>query len=586
MSNKGNAVANIDSSTSSKLALIYSRLAELEIQKEKRSNVWEDITRRFGPKDLDPIETANIETIFNDACQVYLNAAILLRGEGDSSGSAEKTPPSSSSTTSTAMAGMEEPSSLSPDSQVPDLTEAIHRIRMMFLAEEQFSESLHASFQSKIKKLTAFQSERDGYASEIYRIREVMMRVESRINDLEELCRNLQKLAKEKDEQRKHLIELERSKSEHLESECLQSINAVTKKIEQEEEELTQKEMENSNLKLRLEEFMHHISLQKERRQNELRAVELQKRLTEAKQAQELYLQEQEKMKKMAMKQRKKQLEETVTMLRKQLATYAEKFEEFEETLDRSTEVLEKIDERETHLLTILQKLTQEATTLKGKAQETDVAVIMNLESKRSLEQDLLGQKQIYEKLEKKCRKLLMKRQELIKSSERAAAMITNSATNSATSTASVNSLTPASSSSSSGAGSSNTVTSSSSTVISGIAIPSSSSSSSSNTTSTGRHRMKTPSPPLDYPSPLNNSTSSSSIVLTVPSSSSGGSYMMNSPNRRSHQVASSSSSSSSSSAYVVSSSSSPSRIQPPDDGLVGEGSPISSPNTTDRKTV
>lgn len=58
---------------------------------------------------------------------------------------------------------------------------------------------------------------------------------------------------------------------------------SVSKKIEQEEEEeLQQKELENVSLCEKLQEFKQHLNLHKEKRQNELRAQELQRRLQEA----------------------------------------------------------------------------------------------------------------------------------------------------------------------------------------------------------------------------------------------------------------------------------------------------------------
>jgi hypothetical protein len=58
-----------DATTSTKLAFIYSRLAELEIQKETKVTIWDDVRKRFSASDIDPAEITNMEVIFKDASQ-------------------------------------------------------------------------------------------------------------------------------------------------------------------------------------------------------------------------------------------------------------------------------------------------------------------------------------------------------------------------------------------------------------------------------------------------------------------------------------------------------------------------------------
>eukprot|EP01031_Cornospumella_fuschlensis_P037149 gene37149-45091_t len=196
-----------DSATSTKLALIYSRLAELELQKEKRGDVWDAIVKKFDSSHLDTAEIHNIEDIFFDA----LYGADRNTSEGPR-----------------AIDG-----------------EGVSRVRLLFLAEQQFSESLHKAISDKLNKVKAFRSERDGKAADMFRVREDLLRQDNRLRDVEELCRSLQKLCKEKDEQRVTMIQQEREKTQHLERECVQSIESVNKKIAEEEKDLELKALEN-----------------------------------------------------------------------------------------------------------------------------------------------------------------------------------------------------------------------------------------------------------------------------------------------------------------------------------------------------
>eukprot|EP01039_Chlorochromonas_danica_P003179 gene3180-3481_t len=375
-----------DASTSTKLALIYSRLAELEIQKEKKSDIWEEITQKFGPEDLDPAETNNIEEIFEDS--LY--------------GPSKPVHDSSTSSTTTVRNGVID-------------SEAVSRVRLLFLAEQQFSESLRTSLSEKLNKLKACKSERDGFASEMFRIREEMLTQDVRARDLEELCRSLQKLCKEKDDQRSYLVEQEREKTKHLERECVQSIEAVTKKIEEEEAELDMKSLENEELKSKLDQFSQHLQLRREKLRNEERAKDLQQRLEQARHAQVEYAKVQERLRAESYKSKIRHLEEAIATLQQQVAMYGGKFDEFEDTLNRSCTILEKVEEREKALETMMDKLSQEHDVLKHNATEADVGLIKAMEAKRQLEDDVAKVKQQAEKLERKCRRLLSKRQDLAK---------------------------------------------------------------------------------------------------------------------------------------------------------------------------
>jgi hypothetical protein len=214
-----------DPTSSSKLALIYSKLAELELQKEKNVDIWGDIKKKYTLKDIPPQTIHDIEHIFRDAVNKPAE-------------------------------GKEENSKIDAEHglTVENFTvENVDQIRLLFLAEQQFSESLHESLTKKIHNVSAIQIRRDDMVSEILRLRETLIIQEKKIKDYEELCRNLTKLFKERDDNFKALIENEKQKSLHLESECVNAIDTVTKKIEEEEADLLNTSNENAELKTKLE---------------------------------------------------------------------------------------------------------------------------------------------------------------------------------------------------------------------------------------------------------------------------------------------------------------------------------------------
>eukprot|EP01031_Cornospumella_fuschlensis_P038100 gene38100-46295_t len=366
-----------DSATSTKLALIYSRLAELELQKERRGDVWDAIVKKFDSSHLDTAEIHNIEDIFFDA----------LYGADRNT------------------------------SEVPRVIdgEGVSRVRLLFLAEQQFSEALHKAISDKLNKVKAFRSERDGKAADMFRVREDLLRQDNRLRDVEELCRSLQKLCKEKDEQRVTMIQQEREKTQHLERECVQSIESVNKKIAEEEKDLELKALENEQLETKLEQFSQHLQLRREKMQNEAKAKELRAQLEGARKAQNDYNKAQDRLRRESIKSKVRHLEEAVHALQQQLSIYGGKFDEFDDTLNKSFSILKKVDERVDTLDTMVQKLSAENEFLKAQVSEADVSFIRAVETKKLLEGDLAGLQAMHEKLDRKVRKLLSKRQELAK---------------------------------------------------------------------------------------------------------------------------------------------------------------------------
>lgn len=175
------------------------------------------------------------------------------------------------------------------------------------------------------------------------------------------------------------------------------------------------KSLENEELKSKLDQFSQHLQLRREKLRNEERAKDLQQRLEQARHAQIEYAKVQERLRAESYKSKIRHLEEAIATLQQQVAMYGGKFDEFEDTLNRSCTILEKVEEREKALEAMMVKLSQEHDALKHNATEADVGLIKAMEAKRQLEDDVAKVKQQAEKLERKCRRLLSKRQDLAK---------------------------------------------------------------------------------------------------------------------------------------------------------------------------
>ena len=486
-----------NAAAAAKLALMYSRMVETEAKKEKTKDIQEEL-RKITEKSIENIEINNIEMIFRDVTSNVKAEIALVRTAGNT----------------------EAPhSTLFP-------AETLTKLRVLFLAEQQFTDTLARSLVEKLEKWKKLLQDKELLVREKTRKREEQSTRSARIFELEDICRNLQKLAKEKDEQRSHVVEAEKEKTEHLRNECVQSIQSVLGKIEEEESDLLNKEKENEDLKLKLEQFMYHMNLRREKIKSEEKKKDLEMQLEQARKAQIDFFQEQERLRAQSYKSRIHHLHETIFNLKQQLNSFSGKFGDFESTLEKSAQVLETVDEREIALKQLLDKLSEDSATLKKKAAEADVKIITTMEQKRTEEGELVKAKANYEKLEKKCRMLMKKRQDMLKK---------QAAEEKAT--------------------------------IAPTVAPSETSTMSYITQEAPEKVQEAVKSRINTPSPTSSSSSSASSSSSSSSTAPADGRKISTPSRRVHH-------------FVMSSSSSPSRPAISPAGLVGEGSPVSSPTT------
>jgi hypothetical protein len=563
-------MSETDPNTSRKLALIYSKLAELELhQKDKASDsVWKEIVKKCSAKDLDISVINDIETIFYDSVKNPESHIYTKRADETKPEEKETKEAGSSAETETG----EDEIQVNPvlASYASILTSSsINNIRLLFLAETQFSFTLKESISTKLKNQKSLASSYSKLIPDILSLREENMKIDKKLNDYEELCRNLQKLSKEKDDQRSLIISSEQSKTQHLENECLSSIETVTKKIEEEETDLSNTENENKDLQGKLESFMIHLKLKKEKLKNEEKTKDLYFRLKEAKKQQALYYLEQQKMKNHSIYSSTLHSKETIHQLSEQLKSFSSKFLEFEKTLEKSSFVIDKVCERENALSEMNSKLKEDYDLLKKKVKESDYLIISTIEKKRESENEINALKVNYEKIEKKCRKLLMKRQNLMKDYGFDDSTLLDKSQNTGLNNGSIAAGSIASGSASSSSGSSSSSSGSSATTTSTVPKKRSEEKEEDDRkeyeekmmNASERERLKTPSP-SGQPSSSSSSNSSSNEKLST-------------PGRRIHH-------------FVLSSSSatSPSRQGTTDETLVGDGSPVGSPVMRSNKSV
>ena len=372
-------------SDATNLALIYSRLADLESQRDSSSEILQTITQKHSLDNLSSVDATAIDEKFNSIC-----------------------------------------------SRVP----LVDAIRASFEDEHRIKEEVLKSLTANAAKYHAQKLSRDQMVADSFRLSESLKTLRPQVQDMGELCRNLQALDKEKADHHAKMLVAEQQKTIQIESECGTSLSSVTTKIDAEEADINAKAKENEELKVKLEQFKGHLELRREKLKNEQRTKELTEKLEAAKLAQKTYLEEQEKLKRDACKSKIVHTRETVLQLEQQLQMYDRKFEEFESTLTRTNEIMTQLAERELSLLTMVGKLRQDHAEWRGRASQAEVNLATVMEQKKKSEEELTEIKASAVRTEKKVRKLQAKRKEVMVSSSTVPTSSVGSSTSTAVSTA------------------------------------------------------------------------------------------------------------------------------------------------------
>lgn len=362
-------------SDATNLALIYSRLADLESQRDSSTDILQSITQKHSLESVDPLEASAIEEKFRSVC-----------------------------------------------CQVP----LVDAIKAAFEEEHKIKDELLKSLAANAAKYHTQKLSRDQMVADSFRLSESLKTLRPQVQDMGELCRSLQALDKEKADHHAKMLLAEQQKTSHIESECGASLSSVTTKIDAEEADINAKAQENEELRVKLEQFKGHLELRREKLKNEQRTKELTEKLEAAKLAQKTYIEEQEKLKRDACKSKIIHTRETVMQLEQQLQLYDRKFEEFESTLTRTNEIMTQLAERELSLLTVVSKLRQDHAEWAARSTQAEENLALAMEQKKKAEGELAELKASAQRTEKKVRKLQTKRKEVMSSANPASAGVSN----------------------------------------------------------------------------------------------------------------------------------------------------------------
>ncbi|XP_042296552.1 alpha-taxilin [Sceloporus undulatus] len=243
---------------------------------------------------------------------------------------------------------------------------------------------------------------------------------------LESLCRELQRHNRTLKEEGVQRAREEEEKRKEVTSHFQVTLNDIQLQMEQHNERNSKLREENMELAERLKKLIEQYELREEHIDKVFKHKDLQQQLVDAKlqQAQEMLKEAEERhqrekdflLKEAVESQRMCELmKQQETHLKQQLALYTEKFEEFQNTLSKSSEVFTTFKQEMEKMTKKIKKLEKETTMYRSRWESSNKALLEMAEEKTLRDKELEGLQVKIQRLEKLCRALQTERNDLNK---------------------------------------------------------------------------------------------------------------------------------------------------------------------------
>ncbi|XP_053123015.1 alpha-taxilin isoform X2 [Hemicordylus capensis] len=243
---------------------------------------------------------------------------------------------------------------------------------------------------------------------------------------LESLCRELQRHNRTLKEEGVQRAREEEEKRKEVTSHFQVTLNDIQLQMEQHNERNAKLRQENMELAERLKKLIEQYELREEHIDKVFKHKDLQQQLVDAKlqQAQEMLKEAEERhqrekdflLKEAVESQRMCELmKQQETHLKQQLALYTEKFEEFQNTLSKSSEVFTTFKQEMEKMTKKIKKLEKETTMYRSRWESSNKALLEMAEEKTLRDKELEGLQVKIQRLEKLCRALQTERNDLNK---------------------------------------------------------------------------------------------------------------------------------------------------------------------------
>lgn len=224
---------------------------------------------------------------------------------------------------------------------------------------------------------------------------------------LEGLCRELQKQNKVVMEDSKRITHEEHKKREDMTKKFQMTMREITTKMEEQGDKQAK---DNDMLREKLKNFAEQYEIREQHFLTQLKTKDLERQLLEAKLKQQMEIAAQEALKAQAYKEQITFLAKTESELRAQLSLYAEKFEQFQDTLTKSNDVFTTFKQEMERMTKTIKKSEKENSALRKKCEQTDYTLIELAEERNNYRKQVESLTQQKKQLEALCRALQTER--------------------------------------------------------------------------------------------------------------------------------------------------------------------------------
>jgi len=291
---------------------------------------------------------------------------------------------------------IKEAKKLVADADVPD-SEKVRRLWERLQGEHEQAQELQAQAAARTSELGDTEMERAAGQAELVKTLGVK-------NKLESLCRQLQQQSDALVEERQRLTDTERRRRHELADEYQHTIEDVKKKMDQQANERSRLARENEELRINFKKFFERYDgrekeLLEQQKQREAEVVALNAKLEE-----HALLYKQEATREAVAQRESDELESAETVLRGQLQTYSNKFNNFQDALSKSDKVLGQYKRQKNKMQRRVEVLEKENQELQARSEKRLLTIIKDRDA-------LLREK---EALQERCRSLQAERQRLL----------------------------------------------------------------------------------------------------------------------------------------------------------------------------
>eukprot|EP00242_Pyramimonas_sp_CCMP2087_P015161 CAMPEP_0198222026 /NCGR_PEP_ID=MMETSP1445-20131203/86294_1 /TAXON_ID=36898 /ORGANISM="Pyramimonas sp., Strain CCMP2087" /LENGTH=390 /DNA_ID=CAMNT_0043900377 /DNA_START=83 /DNA_END=1255 /DNA_ORIENTATION=- len=237
-----------------------------------------------------------------------------------------------------------------------------------------------------------------------------LARVNTVKEKLEALCRELQKQNKIIHEESKRAALDDAEKRKELSTRFQSTVTEINDRLQQQGDERAKQIQENDNLRDKLVEFGEKLEVRETMHSNELKAKSLEVELYLKRLEQEVIINQEAQSKLEAYVSQALFLTKTEAELRSQLATYRDKFEQFQEMITSSHEAFTTFKNDIEMMSKRIKKLEKENLGLREKTAKSDVAMINLLDERTKLDARYKALDNKKQALEGLCRSLQAER--------------------------------------------------------------------------------------------------------------------------------------------------------------------------------